>query len=124
MSILTVESAKQAVAEKYGKSSWDLLMRYGWFEHTADEEEREKERILDEVHEMVDDELARLAAELEKHRWIPVEERLPEMGKRVMIYTAIQHLGTKIGLCSYNGWITEQGTPIEVTHWRYLHQTV
>jgi len=31
--------------------------------------------------------LARLGAEQAKHRWIPVDERLPEVGERVLITT-------------------------------------
>lgn len=64
-------------------------------------------------------ELLLLAAdEIEKHRWIPVAERLPECGERVIVCRGDKKVeqGVYLGV---NGWWKVYGTNTKrVTHWK------
>lgn len=52
--------------------------------------------------------------------WIPVSERLPEDGVRVIVYLdgiyPYQHIDCRYG----KGWLTERLTGMTVTHWQPL----
>jgi hypothetical protein len=60
------------------------------------------------------DAIAELMAE---RRWIPVRERLPEDGVRVLIYNLF---GPRTGTKSGAVWFNDNDRPIPVTHWMPL----
>lgn len=62
--------------------------------------------------------IAELEAELEKHRWVPVSERLPEDGDRVLVFHS--DWGINFGWCKSPQWSTEFLVETIPTHWRYI----
>lgn len=73
--------------------------------------------------ERADEAEAALAAEREKHRWIPVGERLPEMGDFVMVWFDVDDGNGARGVMTYRGdddmWGDNYANK-HVTHWRPL----
>ena len=56
-----------------------------------------------------------LQAELDKHRWIPVTERLPKIGQEVLLYS-VKFEGSK--LCVLIWWREALEELVEFTHWK------
>ena len=58
-------------------------------------------------------------AEVQKMRWIPVEERLPEEKQRVIV--RCERVGTYVGWILWGNWMTDIGPGAgKVTHWMPL----
>lgn len=70
----------------------ELIERLAGYENTGLSPEEIEERDKSDT-----DELVKIMRELEEHRWIPVEERLPEEFHRVLVTTQ-----TKKGLANIN----------------------
>lgn len=57
--------------------------------------------------------------EVQKMRWIPVEERLPEEKQRVIV--RCERVGTSVGWILWGNWMTDIGPGAgKVTHWMPL----
>ncbi len=62
--------------------------------------------------------------ELEKHRWIPVTERLPENNRGLSLVCDVSGLGNPFAIIWYNNqWLfpdKETKWPCVVTHWKLI----
>ena len=71
---------------------------------------------------------ARIAELEEERRWIPVGERLPDIGEMVKLYDVILEDETEVGIAFWDGWVEgwfaydDDGDgyvpTMRVTHWR------
>jgi len=64
--------------------------------------------------------LAAAAREGLQQRWIPVSERLPERGAKVMLYSACQHCDRPHGMYGTDTCYTPHGEVPHFTHWMPL----
>ncbi len=74
----------------------------------------------------IGEKLEQLQAELDKHRWIPVSERLPKKSKTghpqqteyVYLYTGKKSMIEAFYDYYYKEWYNSDGTSVQGTHWK------
>ena len=72
-------------------------------------------RVITGVDDDVIKYIEQLQAELEKHRWIPVSERLPESSGVVLVLLSDGNIIQAISAywVNYKGWLNQS-----ITHWK------